>query len=964
MDIKSLRASLDGTLLTDEAYRLLYATDASVYRELPFAVCLPKTKNDIIKIINFAKDNGLTIIPRTAGTSLAGQVVGSGIVVDVSNMNRILEINKEESWIRVEPGVILDELNSYLKGYGFFFGPETSTSNRCMIGGMVGNNSAGLHSIVYKTTRDHILSLRVILSNGSEAEFGDISPSEFSSRCGDKSLEGDIYRNIRDILSNPVNRKEIDKEYPDKAVLRRNTGYAIDVLADTEVFSDSNVRFNMAKLLTGSEGTLAFTTEIKLNILPILYRKAGLICVHLDSVMDAIRANLIALKYDPQAVELMDKAILDLTKDNIEQSKNRFFVKGDPGAMLMVEFAFDTEEELFSMRDTLENRMRKANLGYHFPILFGDDIQKAWELRKAGLGVLANIPGDAKPIAFVEDTSVSVYALEQYLRDFQLLLDRYNLSCVYYAHISVGELHIRPVLNLRDSSDRKAFRDIALETAKLVKKYRGSISGEHGDGRSRGEFIPLLIGEHNYDLLRQIKHTWDPFNLFNRGKIVNSVLMSSSLRYDLGEKANEINTIFDFSSSNGMLGMIEKCNGVGACRKINIGIMCPSYMAHRDEFFTTRARANILREAISRKISPFSYLEAYNILDYCLSCKGCKAECPSNVDMTKLKAEYLQKHYDENGLPFRELLLAYLPIMYKIGSIYPRLFNYGLGFGVLKRVLKLSAKREIPKVQKTTLRAWLRKNLSSINGSIGDRVDTVNLFVDEFTNYIDVDIGIKAILVLNKLGYYIRTPKHVDSGRSLLSKGLLRRAKRRANRNVQMLKDCVSLSEPILGIEPSAILTLRDEYIDLVDRDLVDSAKVLSSCTFTIDEFLAREIESERIPKNIFSNKSRGIVLVHTHCYQKAIGFLGASRDILSFIGYSVREIPSGCCGMAGFFGYEDEHYDLSMKIGELVLFPSLRGADRAIICANGTSCRHQIMDGTRFKALHLVEILYNAIVV
>jgi len=972
-DLKMLASKLEGDLFTDFSMRLMYATDASVYREIPLAVIRPRNVEDIKKVVNFASSNCMTVIPRGAGTSLAGQVVGRGLVVDVSRyMNRILEFNASERWVRLEPGVVLDELNQFLEPSGLFFAPETSTSNRCMIGGMVGNNSSGSHSLIYGSTRDHLLEARTILADGSEANFRSLYQEGFERKLMGKNLESQLYRQIHKILSNEKLRKQIRSEYPDPALVRRNTGYAIDTLLDTDPFSAGSEPFNFCKLIAGSEGTLAFVTEVKLNLVPMPPAEKALVCVHFDSVANAIKGNLIALRFGPVAVELMDKIILDLTRENITQSRNRFFLKGDPGALLIIEFARDHMDEIKQIHKDLEDAMRKKGLGYHFPLITGNDIQRVWALRKAGLGVMANIPGDAKPVSVIEDNSVNVNMLEEFIEDFNRILKSYKLECVYHAHISVGELHIRPVMNLKDPDDVRKFRGIARDTAKLTRKYRGSLSGEHGDGRVRGEFIPIIIGEANYEILREIKHTWDPDNVFNAGKIIDTPPMDTSLRYMPGKPIQEIQTIFDFSESDGILRMAEKCNGSGDCRKSALlgGTMCPSFMATRDEQTTTRARANILREFLgnSQKKNPFDHREIYEVLDLCLSCKGCKSECPSNVDMAKMKAEFLQQYYDLHRIPFRTWIIANIAGIQKLGMAIPGLFNFIITQKILSKLLKkilgFATSRSIPVLGRKTLRKWIGQNLDRLNAQIQQVNGRLCFFVDEFTNYNDTAVGIKAIRLLQRLGYQVVTPHHKVSGRTFLSKGLLRKARKIAEYNVRILSELVNEDLPLVGLEPSAILGFRDEYPELVDREMVADARKLAAHALTLEEFLAREMDKGLIPEDRFTGAKRHIKL-HGHCQQKAISTTTSTLKVLSWpAGYTVEEIPSGCCGMAGSFGYEKEHYDLSMKVGELVLFPNIRKTVKEVmIAAPGTSCRHQIKDGTGRQAVHPAEILHDALV-
>lgn len=965
--IQELKNNFSGEVLFDESTLLMYATDASSYREKPIIVSYPKNTEDVKLLIDFARKNKTTIIPRTAGTSLAGQVVGKGIIADVSkHMTSILELNVEEKWVKVQPGVILDELNLYLKPHNLFFGPETSSGNRCMMGGMLGNNACGLHSLVYGSTRDHTLEVETILSDGSEVVFKSLSKDEFKNKTKGSNLENQIYKNINDILSSEENRKEIKNQFPDKEIKRRNTGYAIDILAETEVFSSNTKQFNFSNLLAGSEGTLAFTTAIKLSLLPLPPKHKALVCVHLKDVTEAAEANITILEQNPQAIELVDKTIMDLTKKNITHQKNRFFIKGDPGAILIVEFAEVTEDELLSVTDKLISNLKSKCFGFEYPIILGDNISKVWDLRRAGLGILSNMSGDSKPVSVVEDTAVSPSKLPDYISEFNEILKKYDRECVYHAHIATGELHLRPILNLKKKEDVDIYHSIAEETAKLVKKYNGSLSGEHGDGRLRGEFIPLMIGDSNYEIIKQIKHCWDADGIFNQGKITDTPKMNTNLRYEPGTETREIETIFDFSDDMGILRATEKCNGTATCRKTEVigGTMCPSYMASKNESQTTRARANILREYItnSNKSNPFNHKEIYDIMDMCLSCKACKSECPSSVDITKLKAEFLQHYYDDNGISLRTRLIANIGFVNKLGSNVPSIFNFFITnaffSSLTASILGFAQQRKFPKLSKQPLDKWFKKHSKNNNFPNGK----VHLFNDEFTRFNDTETGIKAIMLLEKLGYEVVIPKHKESARTFLSKGLIRKAKAIAKENVSLLKDIITTDEPLVGIEPSAILAFRDEYPELVGQDLKQAAKDLKKNCFLIEEFLETEMQKGKINKESFTNEEKHIKL-HGHCHQKSLASTSPSLFVLGFPeNYSAEEIPSGCCGMAGSFGYEKEHYDLSMKVGELVLFPAVRNAaPKTIIAAPGTSCRHQIKDGTGRMAFHPVEILWEA---
>jgi FAD/FMN-containing dehydrogenase/Fe-S oxidoreductase len=970
--LEILNNELGGKIHQDHVTRLLYATDASAYQEMPLAVIIPKTDSDIEKVIAFANKHKVPLIPRTAGTSLAGQVVGGGIIVDTSKfLTAILEINQEAKWVRVQPGVVLDELNMQLKKYNLYFGPETSTSNRCMIGGMVGNNSCGAHSIIYGSTRDHTLEVKGFLSDGTPVHFKPLTRGEFEEKMTLPAREGAIYRNIFSILSNEENKARIKKEFPDQRLERRNTGYAIDILLETNPFKKNGKAFNFSKLVCGSEGTLMFITEIKLNLVDLPPKENGLLVVHLESVTQALEANLIALKHKPVAIELIDRYILECTKSSIEHNRNRFFIKGDPGALLCVEFASESKEEIDKVCSKLISELNEAGYGYDFPILFGADISKVWALRKAGLGLLSNVPGDAKPQPVIEDTAVHPEYLSEYIREFDLVLNRLNLSCVYYAHIATGELHLRPMIDMKTAEGLRQFREVATEIARLVKKYKGSLSGEHGDGRLRGEFIPFMIGKENYQLLREIKNTWDPEGLLNPGKITDTPPMDTSLRYNSGQGTPQFDTAFDFSDTLGILRMAEKCNGSADCRKSALmgGTMCPSYQATRDEDKTTRARANMLRDILTRNkgSNPFNNKDLYQILDLCLSCKGCKSECPSGVDMAKLKAEFLYQFYKAHAPGLRTRLIANYSKTQALAVRFSYLYNALTASKVFAPAIKgfigFAAKRSLPSVGKVTFKKWMRRNAEQLNGELNNSEKSVYLFIDEFTNYNDSEIGITTVRLLNKLGYRVLFADNAESGRPYLSKGFLDKARSYAKKNVLLFSNLVSEQRPLLGIEPSAIFTFRDEYPDLLRGEEKKLAKTLAENVFTIEEFILREFEAKRIESSIFTNLP-GRVLIHGHCQQKAITTTAALKKVLGIPeNYQVEEIKSGCCGMAGSFGYEREHFELSMKVGELVLFPAVRKASEdTIISAPGTSCRHQIKDGTSRKALHPVEVLYEAL--
>jgi FAD/FMN-containing dehydrogenase/Fe-S oxidoreductase len=967
--LDDLAKRLEGEIRYDSIALTIYSTDASAYKEKPVAVIWPKSKSDIKEVLAFSRKNKINVTLRAAGTSLAGQVVSSGIIVDISRyMNKILEINKEERWVRVEPGVVLDELNIKVKEYGLFFGPETSTSNRCNLGGMLGNNACGSHSLVYGSTRDHTIEVHTILSDGTEALFGETDKDNFREKCKSENLEGQIYRNIEQILNDPVNREKIKKEYPDPKIKRRNTGYALDLLLDSDIFDEkSSKKFNFSKLLAGSEGTLAVTTEIKLNLVPLPPANKALVCVHLKERNEAFRANLVALKFNPQAVEMMDNRILRLTEENLSQRNNRFFLVGDPGAILIVEFARETVQEIEEVSSSLITAMKNEGYGYAYPVIKGKDIAKVWDLRKAGLGVLANMVGDPKPVSLIEDTAVNVEILPDYMEDIEKMLASHGKDAVFHAHIGTGELHLRPILNLKDAEDTKLFRTIGLETASIVKKHNGSLSGEHGDGRLRGEFIPLMLGEHNYRLLKEVKNAWDPYGILNPGKIVDTPKMNSSLRYEPGKPTRDIKTYYDFSSSQGILRAAERCNGSADCRKsLRIGgTMCPTFMATGDEDKSTRARANVVREYLDKGDDPWDHKEIYEILDLCIGCKGCKSECPSSVDIAKIKSEFLQHWYDRHGIPLRTRLIAYITVFNRIGSLLPSVYNFFIGnkvtSAIVKRLTGFASSRSIPLLYRTSLRKWIRKNLKDINPVNPQK--TVCLFIDEFTDFNDTETGISAIKLLTSLNYRIITADHSVSARTFISKGLVRKAAGIVNENIVKLNGIISEEVPLIGLEPSAILGFRDEYPELARKELLPAIQTISKNTYLIDEFIAAEYRNGKIDRNLFTDQPVEILL-HGHCQQKAIASTAATKEMLSIpTNYKVSEIPSGCCGMAGSFGYEKEHYELSNKIGEMILFPEVRNSNPdTIIAAPGTSCRHHIKDGTGKSAVHPAVVLYEAL--
>lgn len=964
---KNLAQQLEGELKIDELSKALYATDASVYRKLPQAVAFPKTSTDIQHLIGFANTNGIGLIPRTAGTSLAGQCVGDGIVVDVSkHFTQILKLDKEKKQVRVQPGVVRDELNLYLKPFGLFFGPNTSTANRCMIGGMVGNNSSGTTSIQYGVTRDKVVAMQCVLSDGSVKEITALDSHAFNEKMAQEDLEGDIYRFLNDELGKLETQQQIRDEFPNPSIHRRNTGYAVDELLNNNRYGTKSNDFDLCQLLSGSEGTLAFTTEITLQLDDLPPEYAAMVATHYHTLEDSLADVAPVMQHSLHLCEMMDKVILDCTKNNRAQLENRFFVSGDPAAILMLEVKADSEDDLNRQLEALLKTVEQSGLSYSSPVLRGDEIAKAIELRKAGLGLLGNMVGDRKAVACIEDTAVAIDDLKDFIGEFTNIMKGYGQEAVYYAHAGAGELHLRPILNLKKSEDVKLFREITTDVAHLTKKYKGSFSGEHGDGIVRAEFIPLMIGEKNYELLKRLKKTFDPNNIFNPGKIVDAFPMDESLRYEVDRSEPEVKTFMDFSDSEGILKAAEKCNGSGDCRKSHHmkGGMCPSYHATKNEKDTTRGRANTLREFLtnSNKLNQFDHKELKEVFDLCLSCKACASECPSNVDIAALKAEFLYQYQETNGYPFRSKLFAHNTKLTALGSKVPALTNtmYKSNFfgGLLKRASGVAPERSLPLVYKVDFAKFLKAQPKTKE----EAGKNVVLYIDEFTKYLDVEVGKDAIELLCKLGYDVEL-FYAESGRTYLSKGFLKQAKRLAEKNSKQLTPYLNSEIPIVGLEPSAILSFRDEYKRLLtDKNL---AEKLCKQSYLIEEFLASEIEQGNLGSEVFTKEARE-VKIHNHCHQKALSNQKVTFDILNLPeNYKVTIIPSGCCGMAGSFGYEKEHYETSMQVGALKLFPAVKKCDNdTLISANGTSCRHQIKDGTDRDAEHPVSILLKALVI
>ena len=938
----------------DETARVLYSTDASIYEIEPLGVAYPAHAEQVSRILRYAYERGIPVTPRGGGTSLGGQAVGRSIQVDFSrHMNRILEVNVEEHWARIQPGVVLDELNAHLKPMGLLFAPDVSPSNRANVGGMIGNNSCGSHSIIYGKTIDHVLELNVVLSDGTETVFKPVGDREYGEKSGMGGLEGRIYREIRRIAHE--NRDEIEARYP--KIMRRVGGYNLDAFVDEGPFDP-------CKMIVGSEGTLVAVTEARINLVT-LPSHTGLNICHFSDLIESMEATVEILKTDPSAVELTDKTILDLAKDSPAAAGQRDFIEGDPEAILMVEYYGETADEVSERMDALESLLKKKNLGYACVRAMTPASQaNAWGLRKAGLGLLMGMKGDTKPTTFVEDTAVSPEKLPEYIRQFRDIVSKHGTVASYYAHASVGTIHIRPLINLKKADDIVRMRAIAEDIRDLVLAYGGAMSSEHGDGLVRSEWNEKMFGTPLYEAFKAVKAVFDPNGIMNPGKIIANQKMTDNLRFGPAYQAEEINTYFDFSGDGGLSRSIELCNGVGACRKKLVGTMCPSYIATLDEEHSTRGRANVLRAALSGKLDGegFTSQRVYEALDLCLECKGCKGECPSNVDMAKMKYEFLAHYYEKHGLPLRNRVFGRIETLNRLGSAFAplsnRVLNHPWHKRILERAIGVDRRRSLPEFAEETFEQWFYHRNPD---SVGDRDGpTVVFFPDTFINYSEPHIGIAAVEVLESAGYrVVLAEPRACCGRPLISKGMLRQAREAARYNISQLERYVDRGWAIVGCEPSCVMTFRDDYRDLVNDPRTDR---IADSIFMIDEFLAREQAAGRLSLPV--KRLDRTISLHGHCQQKAIAGTGSTVAALELVpGYEVTTLNTGCCGMAGSFGYEREHYDLSMKIGEDRLFPAIRNAeDRTEFAATGTSCRHQIADGTGRTAHHPIELIRAAV--
>jgi FAD/FMN-containing dehydrogenase/Fe-S oxidoreductase len=947
----------------DQMTRLLYSTDASIYQMMPIGVVFPRSADEVSAAVEIAAQHAVPVLPRGGGSSLCGNAIGHAVILDFSRyMDQILEIDDENRIVRTQPGITLGALNLALSGHQLMYGPDPASGDRATMGGIMANNSTGAHSIVYGMTHDHILSTDVVLSDGSQVSFAAMEGAwdELTQRPG---LEGTLYQKVSGVIAEYG--PEIAARYPN--TFRHVAGYNLHLLARQE-------RPNLAQLVVGSEGTLGIITEASLNLVPIP-RAKRLAMVHFSDLRAAMEAVPTILESNPTAVEVLDKMLLDLTRNKVEYRRLLTFVEGDPQIVLLVEFAGDSESELDQGIQLLKSKLN--GIGHNEAVVVISDPQQqanVWFVRKVGLGILMSVRGDAKPVPFIEDAAIPVEHLADYITQIYDFSYSTGLEQVaMYAHASAGCIHVRPLINLKTADGVRQLRQIAEKSVELVLQYNGTTSGEHGEGLVRSEFSEKLFGPKLTQAFNAVKTAFDPDNRLNPGKMVAASRMDdeSLLRYGSGYQLpyEPRPTVFGFHNDGGFARSVEMCNGAGVCRKLEQGVMCPSFKATRDEAHSTRGRANALRAAMMGMLGTkgMSSKELYEVFDLCLACQACKSECPSAVDMARLKAEFTYQYYQEHGVPLRARLFAGIAQINKLMQPLAPLAN-GLINGPGKLVmtaLGVHPKRSMPKLASQTFSEWFREIKSTPRPSVTREL--VVFFHDTFMEYNDPQIGQAAIKVLQAIGFEpIVLYDKKDSGRPAVSKGLLDDASMLARHNLALLAPFAKQGIPIVGCEPSVMAMLVDDYPDLVSGDGADvqaNAEAVASQAMLLETLVLQSSKKKELALK-FDQKPRR-VLFHGHCQQKATFGVESTVKLLELIpNCTVEEVDSGCCGMAGSFGYEREHYDISIQLAEMSLAPAIRAADpKTIICAAGTSCRDQILHTTERETRHPIEIFAGALV-
>lgn len=947
--ISELKKHIKGDVLSDEGSLGIYATDASVYQIKPHVIVLPKDDDDVKSAVSLAKQFKITILPRGAGTSLAGQTVGTSMILDFSKyMNNIIEVNTEERWVRTQPGIARDVLNEELKQYSLHFAPDPATSSRANVGGMVGNNSSGTKSILYGKTVDHVLEANILLADGETLQLKELDAAEREQRIDAGGRESQLYATFEEIVEK--NKEEIARRFP--KVMRRVGGYNLDEFIDT-------TSWNLSKLITGSEGTLATTLEVKLNLEPLPKHKS--VCVvHFSELLEAIRAVEPMLEFTPSAVEILDKTVVDLSRENLTTKRSCHFIEGDPEAILIVEFYAETKEDVLKRPTDMIKKLKELGFGYAYPLFpEGSDYEDVWIIRKKGLGLMLGLKGEKKPLPFIEDAGIPTANLPEYIDRVLKICKKNDTDVAMYAHASVGVIHVRPILDLRQHVDIDRFKKIAEETFELVVEYGGSWSGEHGDGLVRSPFNKQYFGDQLYAAFKEVKNLFDPDGLMNPGKIIDAPDMTENLRYGASYTDQELHTHYKYTAENSFKEAVHMCTGVGECRKTLGGTMCPSYKATRDEEHSTRGRANAMRLAMSGQLDTYGLTgeRLKKALDLCLSCKACKSECPSNVDMAKLKAEVMQMHYDANGTTLRDRLVRDSRRMAQrlsgpLAGFINAIQSSKLFRSIMQAMTGIDKKRNLPGYAKESFANWYRSHARLAS----QEKKKVALFADTYINYHEPSIGIAAYQLLTDCGYQVLLANAGCCQRPRLSHGFLREAKKDGLHTAMELDKFMANGIPVLVCEPSCASALNDDLPDLLDNAELGSR--LRNNVMMIDQFLHREFEEGKLNVEFSSTERR--LLVHGHCHQKALyGTQGMNSIFDRVEGLEHHEVDSGCCGMAGSFGYEQEHYEVSKNIGELALLPAVRelGNDAGIV-ACGFSCRHQIAHHTGKKAKHWVEVL------
>jgi FAD/FMN-containing dehydrogenase/Fe-S oxidoreductase len=976
--LAALRREVRGDVRTDDLNRILYSTDASIYQVLPYGVLIPETVRDVQAAVNLAAKHQVPILPRTGGSSLAGQAVGEALVIDFSRyLDAVLEVNQEEGWARVQPGIVLDELNLHLRQFGLQFGPDPASSQRACLGGIVSNNSTGAHSIAYGMTADHVLAANVLLSDGTEARFEPLSGSALSDRLAQPGLEGAVYREVDAIRREGagVIRAGTPRHW------RRCGGYNLDRFIEGNSFLwPQDTRFNLAKLVCGAEGTLAVLTEIKLNLVPRPTRTA-LAIIPFAALREALAAVPAILEVGPTAVELLDNLGLTLCREVPEYARLlETFVEGNPNCVLITEFTGESEAELQAKVSRLGTHLRSQNVpaGEILPA-FAPQLQaNVWKVRKVGLGLLMSIKGDYKPIPFIEDAAVPVEHLADYVTRVEQFCHDLGTKVAYYAHASAGCIHIRPLVNTKLAEEVAKLPEITRHAAELLADYGGSLSSEHGDGRARSWLNEHFFGPELYGLYRRVKQVFDPDNILNPGNVVDAGPMTENLRFGAAYEVIPVQATLDFSADGGFHRAIEMCNGAGVCRKRTVDTMCPSFQVTREEEHSTRGRANALRAALSGHLPAGSFTSERmkEVMALCVSCKACKAECPSSVDMAKIKTEFLAQYYEANGTPLSKRLFGHIATLNRLGSgAMAPLANWAVSFGparaVMEKTLGISQTRSLPPFARKPFTDWFEKRgrvsgQSPVGGDHGASSSLtrsrprVVLFNDTFNTHNEPHIAIAAVEFLEAAGFEIVLPGHKCCGRPMISQGLVADARRAADETLARLAPLAEQGLPIVGLEPSCLLTLRDEYFDLLPGD--PRVALVAEQAVTFEEFVAG-LAGQGALNVTFGGPPRELLL-HGHCHQKAlVGTVPSHAALTLPPGYAVREVDSGCCGMAGAFGYEAEHQQWSLAMGERRLMPAVRAAgDETLVVAAGTSCRHQIAHMTGRRAYHPAEVLRLAL--